>query len=134
MNFFEVEIRRVGDKLNVTFEDGQTVDLDLSKLRTIEEKYLDGKVHRVYLGARGENIKLAEDGIRTTLSIKEVLGNTTQLFVRMSDKGNDIIVSVGERNTLNPGDVVYIKFNEEFVHLFDSESENSIMSREYGNK
>ena len=134
MNFFDVDIRRVGDKLNVSFEDGQTVDLDLARLRTIEDKYLDGKVHKVYLGARGENIKLSDSGIKTTLSIKEVLGNTTQLFVRMSDKGNDVIVSVGERNTLNPGDVVYINFNEEFVHLFDKESENSIMSREYGNK
>jgi multiple sugar transport system ATP-binding protein len=134
MNFFEVDVKRVGDKLNVAFEDGQTVDLDLSKLRTIEEKYLDGNVHKVYLGARGENIKLADRGIKTTLTIKEVLGNTTQLFVRMSERGNDIIVSVGERNALTPGETVYINFNEEFVHLFDKESENSIMSREYGNK
>ena len=51
----------------------------------------------------------------------------------VDDKGNDVIVSVSERNALKPGDVVYINFNEEFVHLFDTESERSIMSREYGN-
>lgn len=33
-----------------------------------------------------------------------------------------------------PGDAVSIKFNEQFVHLFDKETEQSIMSREYGNK
>lgn len=134
MNFFEVDIKRLGDKLNVGFKDGQSVDLDLSKLRTIEDKYLDGKVHSVYLGIRGENIQISNSGIKTTLSIKEVLGNTTQLFVRLEEKGNDIIVSVPERNDLTIGDVVHIEFNEKFVHLFDKESELSIMSREYGNK
>ncbi len=134
MNFFEVDIKRVNDKLNVTFKDGQTAEMDLSKLRTIQDKYLDGNLHSVYLGARSENIKIGETGIKTTLSIKEVLGNTTQLFVRLEEKGNDVIVSVPERNELIPGDVVNINFNEKFVHLFDKETELSIMSREYGNK
>ena len=134
MNFFEVDIQRASDKLNVTLDDGQTISFELSKLRTIQEKYLDGNVHKAYLGVRGENIKLGDTGIKTTLSIKEVLGNTTQLFVRLSEKGNDVIVSVAERNSLRPGDSVYINFNEEFVHLFDKESERSIMSREHGNK
>ncbi len=134
MNFFEVDIRRVNDKLNVAFKDGQSVQLDLAKLRTIQDKYLDGAVHSVYLGARSENIKIGETGIKTTLSIKEVLGNTTQLFVRLDGKDSDVIVSVPERNELMPGDVVYINYNEKFVHLFDKKSECSIMSREYGNK
>ncbi len=134
MNFFEVDIQRVNDKLNVAFSDGQTAQLNLSQLRTIQDKYLDGNVHSVYLGARSENIKIGETGLRTTLSIKEVLGNTTQLFVRLEEKGQDIIVSVSERNDLMPGDVVNIRFNESFVHLFDKETELSIMSREYGNK
>ena len=134
MNFFEVDIKRENCKLNVTFDGGQTVAFDLSRLRTIDEKYLDGQTHRVYLGARGENIKIGESGLKTTLSIKEVLGNTTQLFVRLTEKDPDVIVSVAERNSLMPGETVYINFVEEFVHLFDKESECSIMSREYGNK
>ena len=134
INFFEVDIKRVNDKLNVAFKDGQSIDLDLAELRTIQDEYLDGKVHSVYLGARSENIKLSESGLKTTLSIKEVLGNTTQLFVRFEEKGSDIIVSVPERNALMPGDIVHIKFAEKFIHLFDKDSECSIMSREYGNK
>ncbi len=134
MNFFEVDIKREKDSLNVLLKDGQTVELALSKLRTIQEKYLDGNTHSVYLGIRGENIRVDEAGIKTTLTIKEVLGNTTQLFLRLEDKGQDFIVSVPERNDLIPGDTVHIKFNESFVHLFDKETEQSIMSREYGNK
>ena len=134
MNFFEVDIKRCGDKLNVSFKDGQTTSLDLSKLRTIQDKYLDGNTHSVYLGARGENIRVAEDGVKASLTIKEVLGNTTQLFLSLGAKDCDFIVSVPERNNLMPGDVVSVQFNESFVHLFDKETELSIMSREYGNK
>ena len=134
MNFFDVDMKREGDKLNLLFKDGQSVDLELAKLRTIEDKYLDGNVHSVYLGVRGENIKVAQNGIKAMLSIKEVLGNTTQLFVRFNEKDNDFIVSVPERNDLMPGDSVNIIFDEKFVHLFDKENEFSIMSREYGNK
>ena len=134
MNFFEVDIKRVGDRLRVAFTDGQTVDMDLARLRTIQPEYLDGSSHSVYLGVRGENIKTAEDGIKTYLTIKEVLGNTTQLFVRLDEKGSDIIVSMPERNSLMPGDAVYIGFEEKFIHLFDKETELAIMSREYGNK
>ena len=134
MNFFESEIKREGDKLNVTFKDGQNVSLKLSELRTIQDEYLDGKPHSVYLGVRGENIRLDESGIKATLTIKEVLGNTTQLFLRFNGEDNDFIVSVPERNDLIPGDAVGVSFTEKFVHLFDRESELSIMSREYGNK
>ena len=134
MNFFDVEIKRVGEKLNVLFKDGQTAEWELSKLRTIESRYLDGNSHTVCLGARSENIKVSDGGIKTALSIKEVLGNTTQLFVRLEEKGADIIVTVQERNNLMPGDIVHINFDERFVHLFDKESECSIMSREYGNQ
>ena len=134
MNFFDVEIKREGDKLNVAFADGQTVALELSEMRTIESKYLDGKAHSVYLGARGENIKVAEDGIKATLTIKEVLGNTTQMFLRLNENDDDFIVSVPERNDLIPGDKVGIRFNERFVHMFDKDTELSIMSSEYGNK
>nr|MBQ8891221.1 ATP-binding cassette domain-containing protein [Clostridia bacterium] len=134
MNFFEVDVKRDGDKLDVTLEDGQTVKLELSELRTIEDKYLDGSSHKVYLGIRGENIRVDSEGVKATLTIKEVLGNTTQLFLRLTEKSQDFIVSVPERNALTPGECVNIKLDEKFVHLFDRETELSIMSREYGNK
>ena len=133
MNFFEVDIKRVGDSLDVVFSDGQSLKLALGELRTINKEYLDGNTHKAYLGVRGENVKIASEGIKATLTIKEVLGNTTQLFLRLEEKGQDFIVSVPERNDLAPGDTVPVSFTERFVHLFDKETELSIMSREYGN-
>jgi len=134
MNFFEVDIRRRGDTLEVTFSDGQTASLLLSELRRINPEYLDGTPHRVYLGIRGENVKLDAEGVEASLTIKEVLGNTTQLFLTVGGSEGDFIVSVPERNSLAPGDTVRVKFAERFVHLFDKETELSVMSREFGNQ
>ena len=134
MNFFDTKIKKEGAKLVVTFIDGQTLKLNLKDLRTIDKNYLDGNEHDVFLGIRGENITVSKTGINTNLVIKEVLGNTTQLFVRMDGAESDNIVCVPERNDLVPGDKVKINFNEKFVHLFDKETELSIMTREYGNK
>ena len=111
MNFFDADVKREGKKLNVVFKDGQSVGLELSELRTIQDKYLDGNVHSLYLGIRGENMKVSSEGIKASLTIKEVLGNTTQLFLRLCEKDDDFIVSVQERNDLAPGDTVNIKLN-----------------------
>lgn len=133
MNFFDVTIQKAGAKLKVSLKDGQATLLSLKELRTIDKAYLDGEEHEVILGIRGENVSVAKTGIKTKLVIKEVLGNTTQLFVRLENKGEDYIVTVPERNDLVAGDTVNLKFNEKFVHLFDVKTELSIMKREYGN-
>ena len=103
-------------------------------MRTIDKRYLDGGEHALTLGVRGENLHIAKTGLETTLSIKEVLGNTTQLFVRLAGCEADYIVCVPERNDLRPEDKVIISFDEKHVHLFDKESEKSVMQRTIGNE
>lgn len=134
MNFFNVTVQKSGKSLNTTFENGQTVKYDLSKLRTIKQEYLDGNEHKVILGVRGENISLASGGgLKTSLTIKEVLGNTTQLFVHLSEESKDFVVCVSGRVEYESGDEVSVTFEEKSLHMFDGETEASIMSREYGN-
>lgn len=133
MNFFDVTVKRAGESLEVSFANGQKLKLSLAKLRTIDKQYLDGGEHALSLGVRGENLHIAKTGLETTLSIKEVLGNTTQLFVRLAGCEADYIVCVPERNDLRPEDKVVISFDEKHVHLFDKESEKSVMQRTIGN-
>lgn len=133
MNFFDVTIQKSGEVLKTVFENGQTVEYKLSELRKIDKKYLDGEVHKVTLGVRGEKIELSKTGLKTSLTIKEVLGDTTQLFVHLTEDAKDFIVCVSERADYNPGDTVYVKFQERYIHLFDIETEVSIMGREIGN-
>ena len=138
MNFFDVTVQKSGAKLVTAFADGQIINFSLDKLRNIDKQYLDGEKHGLTLGIRGESIAVAgektEKSLKTEIVIKEVLGNTTQLFVRLGGADNDYIISVPERTKYEAGDGIYITFNERNVHLFDAETELSVMGREAGNK
>lgn len=133
MNFFDVTIQKQGDNLAVEFENGETQVYSLANMRTIHEEYLDGEKHEVALGIRGENISLGEGGLTTQLSIKEILGNTTQMFVKISPNANDTIVCTNERNNYKQGDSISIIFDEKRIHMFDKDTEFSIMERKFGN-
>lgn len=134
MNFFDVTVKKAGSKLETTFANGQKISYSLSKLRTIDKKYLDGEEHELTLGVRGENISVKKDGLDATVTIKEVLGNTTQLFIKIDGDDKDYIVCVPDRNDMQPSDAVEISFDEKHIHLFDKQTELSVMSRAIGNK
>ena len=134
MNFFDVTVKKAGSKLETTFANGQQISYSLSKLRTIDKKYLGGEEHELTLGVRGENISVKKDGLDATVTIKEVLGNTTQLFIKIDGDDKDYIVCVPDRNDMQPSDAVKISFDEKHIHLFDKQTELSVMSRAIGNK
>lgn len=133
MNFFDVTVQKQGSKLNVKFANGEVQFYDLSVMRTIDEAYMDGEEHEVTLGIRGENITLDENGLTTKLTIKEILGNTTQMFVKLTPESGDSVVCINDRNDYRPGDEVKVKFDEKRIHLFDKETELALMKREFGN-
>ena len=138
MNFFDVTVKKSGRELLTVFADGQEIALSLDKLRNIDARYLDGGEHRVTLGIRGESIAVSDAKagkcLKTKIVIKEVLGNTTQLFVKIGGDSPDYIVSIPERNDYGIGDELAVTFGEKHIHLFDAETELSVMGREYGNK
>ena len=133
MNFFDVTVQKQGSKLNVKFANGEVQFYDLSVMRTIDEAYMDGEEPEVTLGIRGENITLDENGLTTKLTIKEILGNTTQMFVKLTPESGDSVVCINDRNDYRPGDEVKVKFDEKRIHLFDKETELALMKREFGN-
>lgn len=133
MNFFDVKIKKEDDKLKVMFVNGESQSYTLKNMRTIDQEYLDGEEHEATLGIRGENISLGEGGLTSTLTIKEILGNTTQMFVKIDPSVPDCIVCLSERNGIKAGDKVTINFDETKIHLFNSETELSIMGRDYCN-
>ncbi|MBO6279992.1 MAG: ABC transporter ATP-binding protein [Bacilli bacterium] len=130
MNFFNVTIQledKKSSKLLMTFENGESVSLDINKMRKIEEKFLDGEAHEVILGLRAEHILLQEKGIHLYLSVSEILGSYTHLFAHFENASNDYIISINEVSTLESGTELTIGFNEDKIHLFDSESKQSIL-------
>lgn len=133
MNFFDVTIKKEEDMLAVKFANGEEQKYKLANMRKIAKEYLDGAEHAVTLGIRGEHIKPGEDGLTSVLSIKEILGSTTQLFVKITPKSNDSIICINDRNDSRAGDTIKMLFDDRRIHLFDKKTELSIMEREYGN-
>lgn len=129
MNFFDVTIQKEQTKLKVIFSNQEEMLLTLSKLRPIHKEFLDGAPHQVTLGVRGEHFIMKETGLNMTLSILEVLGSETHLFAKLTEDGPDYIICVPDRVKLTTGDQFKVSFDEKKIHLFDSQTEQSIMDR-----
>ena len=127
MNFFNVKIQAQGKDLLVEFADGQKQKFALKNIRPFEEEYLDGAEHDVIMGVRGEHVRLTKSGISVDVSITEVLGSSTHVFVRLADK--EYIVCLNERMPLLPNDKIQIAFEEKNLHFFDLQTEQSILRK-----
>ena len=128
MNMFEVNITFVNEKLVLEFKNGEKISLDTKLMRDIDDKYLDGNTHRVTLGVRSDDIKIKESGLKATLIIKEVLGQSVQLLMNITNE-NDFVVTATDNFDYEINREYYIRFIESNIHLFD-ENGNSIMKGE----
>lgn len=133
MNFFDVRIKRNGDNLDAVFPDGQLLTFKLNKMRTIEKEYLDGREHDVIFGVRGENLQVAEKGLKVRVEIKEILGNTTNLYVRQANGSSNYIVCLNERNEYREGQELCVLPDDGSIHIFDKVTERAVTVRGLGN-
>ncbi|MBP3423104.1 MAG: ATP-binding cassette domain-containing protein [Clostridia bacterium] len=127
MNFFNVKMQAQGEELFVEFADGQTQTFSLKNIRPFDEAYLDGATHEVVMGVRGEHMHLTENGVEASVSITEVLGSTTHVFIRLADQ--EYIVCLNERVALSPNDKIQFSFEERHLHFFDKQTEQTILRR-----
>ncbi len=133
MNFFDVKIKKEEEELVVCFSNGERQRYKFANMRKIDEEYLDEKEHEATLGIRGEHIKIGDDhGLTSILNIKEILGSTTHLFVKITPENTDSIICINDRNDNRAGDIIKMLFDEKRIHLFDKKSGLSIMKRECG--
>ena len=129
MNFFNVEITKKAKNLVVDFTNGESMKLSLDKMRPVMGEYLDGQPHKVYLGVRGEHVKVGESGITASVNVTEILGSDMHIFFEIEGQEGDFISCVNGRMALTTGDKLKVSFAEENVHLFDFESEKSILGK-----
>ncbi|MDE6505589.1 MAG: ABC transporter ATP-binding protein [Clostridia bacterium] len=129
MNFFKVSITKRAKSLDVTFANGETMKLAIDKLRPIKAEYLDGQPHEVYLGVRGEHIKIGAGGLSVKINITEVLGSNMHVFFGLEGEEGEFIICLNERELIETGGDMHIKFDESRVHMFDMETEISILGK-----
>lgn len=130
MNFFDVSLHSSKDKtVTLTFKNGFKKRLDAKKIRKIDESYLDGKEHQVIFGIRAEHLKLSTNGLKANVSVYEVLGSSSQIYASLDKEDEEVVVVSNHIKSYVNGDVIHLDFDEKDVHLFDKDSQNSILKR-----
>jgi len=143
MNFFEGTLKKVGEEVEIRFEYSDAViTAPYSYFYKTKLSYLDGNT-KVYIGLRAEDISIdpklvknSNSKFKVKISHKEELGNETLVYgdINMNGDGYSesstrvIIKTTGETDCVTD-DVIEAALNLEHIHLFDQETELSIIPR-----
>ena len=143
MNFFEGTLLKKGENVIIKFENTDAqITVPYSMLYKAKPAYLDGKTV-VYIGLRPEAISLAPEDVKNNKAVvkvvvshKEDLGSETLVYGDINPSGDGyvesstrIIIKDNSGLELQAGDVVEAALNIERVHLFDKETEESVLPR-----
>ncbi|MDE6373934.1 MAG: ATP-binding cassette domain-containing protein, partial [Clostridia bacterium] len=152
MSFFEGTLKKEGEKVKIKFDCSDAeISVPYSMLYKAKPSSLDGRT-KVYIGFRAEDVCLAaeevgkadcvvkEDNkpgsavIKVRISHSEELGSETLIYGEMyggKDEGasSRIIIKDNSGREIRPGDVVDVALNIGKVHLFDKETEQSVLPR-----
>ena len=143
MNFFEGTLKKNGDKVHIDFNYSDAkVTVPYTMLMKTTPQYLDG-TKTVYIGFRAEDLTLDEEQvaqsttkIKVRISHSEQLGTETLVYGDINMDGDGfaetstrvIIKSKGFKD-YQPDTVCEAALNIDAIHLFDKETEESIMPR-----
>lgn len=135
MNFFDVTLLRHGDSVTVTFDDGKNFEVPFEIVSKVHDYYLHGdKV--VTLGIRPDHLTVSDEptGIQAKVNVVEQLGNESILYGQLSldeevglKSHNQIIVKIPSGTTYELGQIVNVKVDTDKIHLFDKDSELTLM-------
>ena len=143
MNFFEGTILKDGDRVCINFANSQArLTVPYSALTKVIPHYLDGE-HKVTIGFRAEDISLdpvkveqSQAVVKVKVSHTEELGTETLVYGDINldgddftDTGTRVIIKSGGFKEYESGEVVEAAFDIGAIHLFDSETEESILPR-----
>ena len=139
MNFYRVILHKVDDKIRIEFLDVKnTIEIPFEKLVKIEPSYLDGK-KEVILGIRAENIilKKSDSSIKMRVSHVEELGNETLIYGDIDLKNDSIrddndtrtIAKISGFKEIESNSIIDVTLDSSYIHLFDKETEESILKR-----
>ena len=90
-------------------------------------KYLDDYLNKeIVLGIRPEHLYVDEKGdLKTTVEVVEPMGN--EIFIYTKIKENKVLARVETRVMPQYGDKMRFRLNKEYIHLFDKETEKSLI-------
>lgn len=127
MNFIDGKI--ISESGIFFLSSDESLKIPLLKKQTEKLKEYINK--EVTIGIRPENISISENDnenqfeIKTTLDVVEPMGNETIVYFNLSN--NQIIARVQSEERLGTNSNYYLYINLEKLHLFETNSENTII-------
>lgn len=143
MNFFEGTLKKEGDKVVIDFSCSDAkICVPYSMMMKTTPQYLDGS-KAVIIGFRAEDISLDPEKVKasdTVIKVKishtEELGTETLVYgdINMDGDGFDetstrVIIKAGGFNEFVSGEVMDAALDVSAIHLFDKETEESVLPR-----
>ena len=143
MNFFDGTLKKVGDNVHIAFNNSKAeIDVPFEMLLKTLPKYLDGTIP-VSIGLRAEDVSLdpeviskSKAVIKMRISHTEELGTETLVYGDINldydgiaETDTRIIVKAAGFKDFKFGEVVDVALNLDAVHIFDTETEESILPR-----
>ena len=143
MNFFEGTLKKKGEEVEISFDYSEAkVTVPYSMMYKVRPSFLNGQ-KKVFIGLRAENISLSPDAVKSSkfkikvkVSHKEELGNQTLVYGDINMDGDGytesstrIIIEAAGDTDFKAGDILDAALDLNKVHLFDKETEESILPR-----
>ncbi|SIR66111.1 carbohydrate ABC transporter ATP-binding protein, CUT1 family [Haladaptatus litoreus] len=92
----------------------------------------ESESERITLGIRPEDIELAsgqgEHTVESTVNVIEPMGKET--YVHFELDGEEMVAAIAGNLHFDAGDTIYLRFPEEKIHVFDSETGRTIFNCE----
>ena len=137
MNFFDVTLKREGDKVKVRFLDGSEISLSYKEFAKVHHSYLSGDKPAI-LGIRPDHINVVKEntGLKCRVTAVEQLGNETIIYgdlggegqeFTMKDEGKSIIIKSTQDTAVQLDDVINLAVRPDKIHLFDKETEVTLI-------
>ena len=143
MNFFEGTLKKVGDKVIIDFANSDAkITVPYSMMMKTMPLYLNGD-KTVIIGLRAEDVSLDPEKVeKSTAKIKVKISHTEELGTEtlvygdidmngngFDDTGTRIIIKAGGFKDYKTDDILEAALDISAVHLFDKETEESILPR-----
>ena len=137
MNFFDVTLLREGNKVKLTFPEGSAISLDYNDVSKVHDSYLHGDKPAI-LGIRPDHINIVkeETGLKCHVTAVEHLGNESIIYgdlggssedFTMKDEGKSIIIKTTQDTPVQFDDVINLVIRPDKIHLFDHETEITLI-------
>ena len=90
-----------------------------------QDKLIDYVDKKVIIGVRPEHIKITDSGIKGKLNVYEMFGSEAICYMQVDDE-LQLTVKIDSATKMEVGKVYHLTFDENMVHVFDAETENTI--------